>query len=107
MIKEVTTMQILIVAQYASAISGILALLILLIKPVREKLTGAKDLRDGLRCQLRSDMLHTYYKHLDTKTIRQYEMENFILEYKAYKALKGNSFIDLVEKEVKQWEVKS
>lgn len=98
---------VLTIAQYASAISGILALIILLIKPLRERLTGAKDLRDGLRCQLRSDMLRTYYKHLDTKTIRQFEMENFILEYKAYKALKGNSFIDIVEKEVKQWEVKS
>jgi hypothetical protein len=98
---------LLTVAQYASAVSGIVAAAILLIRPLRERLTGAKDLRDGLRCQLRSDMLRTYYKHLDTKTIRQFEMENFILEYKAYKALKGNSFIDIVEKEVKQWEVKS
>lgn len=97
--------QILTIAQYASAISGILALLILLIKPLREKLTGAKELRDGLRCQLRSDMLHTYYKHREDKEIRQYEIENFILEYKAYKALDGNSFIDKIEKEVLTWGV--
>ena len=98
-------MNILTIAQYASAVSGILAAVILLVKPIRDKILGAKELRDGLRCQLRSDMLRTYYKHKDEKSIRQYEMENFLLEYKAYKALKGNSFVDIVEKEVKTWEV--
>lgn len=98
---------ILTIAQYASAVSGILAAVILLVKPIRDKVLGAKELRDGLRCQLRSDMLHTYYKHKEDETIRQYEMENFIMEYKAYKALKGNSFIDIIEKEVKTWEVTS
>lgn len=98
---------LLTAAQIASAITGVAAAIILLVKPLRERLMGAKELRDGLRCQLRSDMLRTYYKHRDDETIRQYEMENFIMEYKAYKALKGNSFIDIIEKEVKTWEVKS
>ena len=73
----------------------------------QKRVTGARELRDGLRCQLRSDMLHTYYKHKDEGKIRQYEMENFIMEYKAYKTLGGNSFIDIIEKEVKTWEVLS
>lgn len=60
---------------------------------------------EGQRSQLRSDMLHTYYKHKETKKIRQFELENFILMYKAYKALKGNSFIDVIYKEVIEWEV--
>ena len=98
---------ILTIAQYASAVSGILAFVVLFVRPIRDKVTGARELREGLRCQLRSDMLRTYYRHKDDKTIRQYEMENFIMEYKAYKALKGNSFVDLIEKEVKTWEVKS
>ena len=80
---------------------------ILLVKPLRERVTGARELRDGLRCQLRSDMLHTYYKHKDEGKIRQYEMENFIMEYKAYKTLGGNSFIDIINTEVKTWEVLS
>lgn len=50
-------------------------------------------------------MLHTYYKHRDDETIRQYELENFIMEYDAYKALKGNSFIDGIAAKVKTWEV--
>ena len=66
-----------------------------------------KRLVEGQKCQLRSDMLHTYYKHKAEKVIRQYELENFIFMYKAYKALKGNSFIDIIHEEVVEWEVES
>ena len=59
----------------------------------------------GVKCQLRSDMLHIYYRHKDSGQIRQYELENFIFLYKAYKALRGNSFIDKIYKEVLTWEV--
>ena len=59
----------------------------------------------GIKCLLRSKMLDTYYHCKDTKKIRQYEVENFILLYKAYKALRGNSFIDKIYKEVISWEV--
>lgn len=64
-----------------------------------------KNLANGMRCQLRSDMLHIYYANKDTKKIRQYELENFVYLYKAYKALKGNSFIDKIYEEVMKWEV--
>ena len=63
------------------------------------------NLINGMRCQLRSDMLHIYYQYKDSKQIRQYEMENFVYLYKAYKALWGNSFIDKIYKEVMSWEV--
>lgn len=59
----------------------------------------------GIKCLLRSEMLSTYYHHKESKQIRQYELENFIMLYKAYKALKGNSFIDKIYKEVMAWEV--
>jgi hypothetical protein len=59
----------------------------------------------GIKCLLRSEMLSTYYHNKETKKIRQYELENFIMLYKAYKALKGNSFIDKIYKEVMTWEV--
>lgn len=39
-------------------------------------------------------MLNTYYKNVESETIRQYELQNFELSYKAYKAMHGNSFID-------------
>ena len=60
---------------------------------------------NGVKCQLRSEMLRIYYHNRESKTIRQYEYENFVLLYDAYKALKGNSFVDKIYSEVKKWEV--
>lgn len=65
----------------------------------------AKRITDGAKCQLRSDMLRTYYRHQETETIRQYEFENFCLCYEAYRALGGNSFIEHIYREVQTWEV--
>lgn len=59
----------------------------------------------GEKCQLRSDMLQIYYHNRDQKAIRQYEYENFIMLYEAYKALKGNSFIDKIYQEVQTWKI--
>ena len=59
----------------------------------------------GIKCLLRSEMLRTYYHNKDKGEIRQFELENFIALYKAYKALKGNSFIDKINKEVMAWKV--
>jgi hypothetical protein len=50
-------------------------------------------------------MLRIYHQYKDSKQIRQYDLENFIYLYKAYKALRGNSFIDKIYKEVMSWEV--
>lgn len=63
------------------------------------------NLINGMRCQLRSEMLRIYYHNKDSEKIRQYELENFIYLYKAYKALKGNSFIDKIYNEIMSWEV--
>lgn len=60
---------------------------------------------NGQKCLLRSEMLKTYYHNKDRECIRQYEAENFEKLYDAYKALKGNSFIDKIHNEVKDWEV--
>ena len=65
----------------------------------------AKRITEGARCQLRSDMLRTYYHHRETERIRQYEYENFVMEYEAYTALGGNSFMEKIYSEVKKWEV--
>ena len=48
-----------------------------------------------------------YYKNREHSAIRQYEYENFLLEYRAYKALRGNSFIDRIYQEVKTWDIVS
>ena len=93
------------IASYCGYFTGILVFLTILVKPIRDWLFGIKDLREAEKCMLRSDMLRTYYRHKDDDKIRQYEKENFLLEYKAYKRLKGNSFIDDIAAEVRRWEV--
>ena len=60
---------------------------------------------NGQKCLLRSEMLRIYYHNRDKAEIRQYEYENFVLLYEAYKRLKGNSFIDKIYKEMQSWKV--
>ena len=70
-------------------------------------INAIKKISNGTKCQLRSEMLRIYYHNRESKVIRQYEYENFVYLYEAYKALKGNSFIDRIYKEVKSWEIVS
>ena len=94
------------VAQVCGFITAIAAALALFIKPFREKLLGFKDIHEGQKCLLRSEMLQIYYRGKDaTNTLRQYAFENFCLLYAAYKAEGGNSFIDKVNHEVQDMEV--
>ena len=68
-------------------------------------LVAVRKVCNGQKCLMRSDMLSIYYHNRESKKIRQYEYENFVMLYEAYKALKGNSFIDKIYSEVKEWEV--
>ena len=63
-------------------------------------IVSIKKIADGTKCQLRSEMLRIYYHNIKTGEIRQYEYENFMMLYEAYKALKGNSFIDKIYEEI-------
>ena len=77
------------------ALAGVITPVIVLIKKII----------DGQRCQLRSEMLQIYYRNRESGIIHQYEYENFVSLYEAYKALKGNSFIDKIYSEVQTWEI--
>lgn len=68
-------------------------------------IVSIKKISDGTKCQLRSEMLRIYYNNRESGKIRQYEFENFVMLYEAYKALKGNSFIDKIYEEVRSWEI--
>ena len=95
------------IVSVCGGVTTISVMIIAIVRPIREKVFGTKAIQDGMKCQLRADMLHTYYKRKDEKKIRQYEAENFEYEYSAYKSLKGNSFIDSIKREVEKWEVVS
>ena len=86
---------IITIVSEAIALLGALAPIIAWLRKVGE----------GTKCQLRSEMLRTYYHNREKQIIRQYEYENFVFLYEAYKALKGNSFIDKIYKEVQTWEI--
>ena len=84
------------------ALIGELTALIGVIVPV---VAWIKKIAEGQKCQLRSEMLQIYYRNRETKIVHQYEYENFVMLYEAYKALKGNSFIDKIYKELQEWEI--
>ena len=86
------------IATLAGEIGALLGTVIPIVVQVRK-------IGNGTKCQLRSVMLRIYYHNREKRTIRQYEYENFAYLYEAYKALKGNSFIDKIYKEVQEWEV--
>lgn len=69
--------------------------------------TYIKKLVRGQKCQLRNDMLAIYYKHKDSKTIPQFEYQNFMEMHGAYKALKGNSFVDKIHNDITGWDISS
>lgn len=81
---------------------GEIGVLIATIAPV---IVTLKKVSNGTKCQLRSEMLRIYYRNREKGEIHQYEYENFVQLYEAYKALRGNSFIDKVYNEVKTWEI--
>ena len=81
---------------------GEIGVLLGIVTPV---IITVRKISNGTKCQLRSEMLKIYYAHREEGCIHQYEFENFILLYEAYKALKGNSFIDRIFKEIQTWEI--
>lgn len=92
-----------------AAVAGSLTCLItfcsLAVRPVRERLFGAKEVREGQKCLLRSEIVRTYYRNLAENSLRQYEYENLTYCYKAYKQLGGNSFVDHIYEEMQDWTV--
>ena len=96
-------------ALFITALVGEFVTLVGILVPVisnnRKNKIEQNRILQGQRCLLRSDMLNIYYANREEQTIRQYEYENFVFLYEAYKALEGNSFIDKIYDEVKKWKI--
>ncbi len=93
------------IVEYSRDISAIITCAVILVKPLREKLFGLESLREGLRCLLRAEIVRIYYRHNDDKKLKEFEYKTIQACYFAYKALKGNSFIDHIYKEMEEWEI--
>lgn len=98
-------MDIAELVQWAKDICSIATCAALLIRPVREWLMGTKALREGQRCLLRSEIVRLYYRHHDDRKLREYEFKNMEQCHGAYKALDGNSFIDRIVEEMREWDI--
>lgn len=83
---------------------GEIGVLVGVIVPV---IISIRKIANGTKCQLRSEMLRIYYHNRERGKIRQYEYENFVMLYEAYKALHGNSFVDKIYKEIQELEIVS
>lgn len=88
-------------------VATIISEIVIIVTAIVPIIISISKVSNGTRCQLRSEMLRIYYKNVESKTIRQYEFENFVLLYEAYKALKGNPFVDKIYEDVKEWKVVS
>jgi hypothetical protein len=65
----------------------------------------AKYVVEAVKCLLRNDILGIYDKCKDTKKITRYQLQSVHLSYEIYKKLKGNSFIDEIMEEIKEFEI--
>ena len=93
------------IADNAGDICQIATCAALIIKPIREWLMGTEAINEGQRCLLRAEIVRLYYRHREEKTLREYEYRLLEQCYKAYKALKGNSFIDHIYAEMQEWDI--
>lgn len=86
-------------------LNDVIAEISVLVGAIVPVIVAVSKIAKGQKCLLRSDMLTIYYHNRESGKIRQYEYENFVFLYEAYKKLGGNSFIDKIYKEVQKWEI--
>lgn len=88
-----------------SACLGLILSIASVITIIKTKTMKVNDINEGVKALLRSEILKYYFKHKEENKIYQYERECIDRLYDAYKALGGNSFIDDVYSEIREWEV--
>ena len=59
----------------------------------------------AVKCLLRNDILAIYDKCKENKKITRYQLQSTHLSYSIYKKLKGNSFVDEIMEEIKEFEM--
>jgi len=87
---------------YLGTIGGVLVFL--------WKLWGKiKDIADGQKCLLRTDIMSIYYRHCDEEepTLREYERKQLDALVEAYTVLRGNTFVADIYEQMRHWHVSS
>ena len=68
-------------------------------------LVFAKYVVEAVKCLLRNDILGIYDRCKPKKQITRYQLQSAHLSYTIYKKLGGNSFIDEIMEEIKDFEI--
>ena len=63
------------------------------------------SLKEGLKTLLQSNITNTYFYYEPMKIIPDYIYRNVLNEFKAYKRLEGNDFIDSIMDKMKDWKL--
>lgn len=64
-----------------------------------------KSIHRGIKCSLRNDILSIYDRCKPTKKITRYQLQSAHFTYTEYKKLGGNSFVDEIMEEIKEFEI--
>lgn len=64
-----------------------------------------KSIHRGTKCSLRNDILNIYDRCKPSRKISKYQLQSVHLSYEEYKKLKGNSFVDEIMSEIKNFEI--
>lgn len=93
---------------YILTIASFVALIVKLLKKIKQLTDKIKAICDGQMCQLRNDITGIYYSHNDEErpTLKEYERKNLDDLYEGYKALGGNHYVDDIYKTMRGWTVK-
>ncbi len=69
----------------------------------KERRNQFKEIKDGLICSLRNDILQIYLKNKDKKEFTLLEKQTINYSFRIYKSYGGNSFIQDIVEEMNTW----
>ena len=76
-----------------------------LAKSLSKKSKKEKAEHKALVALLRHEIVNVYVAHKESKTLPYYLKESVLIIYEVYHALGGNSFVDQLIAEIRQWKV--
>ena len=98
-------METIIVALITSIASCITVALPIALQHRKERKTQMDELKEGLKCSLRNDILSIYNANREKKAFTMYDKQAVNYSYQIYKGYKGNSFVDDIVSEMNGWEI--
>ena len=64
-----------------------------------------RNIKKGIKCTLRNDILEIYDQCKDKEEITHYQLQSIKYSYDVYKRLNGNSFVDEIVKKVDKFKI--